>query len=164
MKNWCDKLFYFLPEFSYIAFSKRQSKSFSRNQQWSLLLSFHPKGFWPPLTFFFLLGLHLWHMGVPQQGVESELQFPAFATATAILDPSCICDLCCSMQQPNLNPLSKARDRIHMDTSRVLNLLSHNEDSIFDILINSMFVVSLSLGQLFSFSAKLTSLSLCYFK
>ena len=32
---------------------------------------------------FFFLGLHLWHMEVPRPRVESELQLPAYTTATA---------------------------------------------------------------------------------
>ena len=49
----------------------------------------------------------------------------AYTTAMAILDPCCICDLCCSLRQHwILNPLSKARDR------QVLNPLSHKENSI----------------------------------
>ena len=39
--------------------------------------------------FFFLifLGLHLWHMEVPRLRVESELELPAYTTATAMPDP-----------------------------------------------------------------------------
>ena len=49
-------------------------------------------------------------MEVPRLGVKSELQLPAYATATP--DPSHICDLHHSSQQrPILNPLSKARDQ-----------------------------------------------------
>ena len=34
-----------------------------------------------------------------------------YVTDTATLDPSCICDLCCSLQQYwILNPLNEARD------------------------------------------------------
>jgi len=47
----------------------------------------------------------------------------AYTTATAILDPSCICDLHHSSRQRwILNPLSEARDQtcILMDTSRVV--------------------------------------------
>ena len=54
------------------------------------------------------------------------------ATATATPDPSHNLDLCCSLQQPwILNPLSEARYWTHilMDTSWVLNLLSHNRNS-----------------------------------
>ena len=39
--------------------------------------------------FFFFLGPHLWHMEVPRVGVESELQLPAYATASVTLDLSC---------------------------------------------------------------------------
>ena len=40
---------------------------------------------------FCLLGLHLWHMEVPSLGTESELQLPAYATATAMRDSNHIC-------------------------------------------------------------------------
>ena len=60
----------------------------------------------------FSLGLHLWHMEVPRLGAESELQLLAYATATAMQDPSHICDLYHSPWHPwILNPLSRARDR-----------------------------------------------------
>ena len=52
--------------------------------------------FLPSFFFFFLffsLGLHLQHMEVPRLGVESELQLLTYATATAMWDPSCICNL-----------------------------------------------------------------------
>ena len=72
---------------------------------------------------FFFLGPCLQHMEVPRQGVKSELQLLAYATATAMADPSCICDLHCSWQQCwILNPLSRAgRDQtsILMDASWV---------------------------------------------
>ena len=58
-----------------------------------------------------------WHMEVPRLGVESELQLLAYATATAMPNPSLIC---CSLQQCGiLNPLIEARDGTHilMDTS-----------------------------------------------
>ena len=46
-------------------------------------------------------------MEVPGLGVKLE----AYTTATATLDLSHICDLCCSWQQHRvLNPLSEARD------------------------------------------------------
>ena len=38
--------------------------------------------------FFVFLGLHPWHMEVPSLGAESELQLPAYATATAMPDLS----------------------------------------------------------------------------
>ena len=63
---------------------------------------------------FVFLGLHLWHMEVPRIGVQSELQLPAYVTATATQDPSCVCDLHHSSQQCGIpNPLSEARDQTH---------------------------------------------------
>ena len=35
----------------------------------------------------------MWHMEVPRPEAESELQLLAYATAPAIPDPSCLCDL-----------------------------------------------------------------------
>ena len=47
--------------------------------------------------------------------VESELQLPAYTTATATWDPSCICDLHHSSQQHQiLNPLIETRDGTHV--------------------------------------------------
>ena len=80
----------------------------------------------------FFLQLHPQHMDVPRLGPESELQLPAYNTATAMPDLSSICDLHHSSQQHQiLNPLSKARDQTHilMDTSQVCNHLSHNGNS-----------------------------------
>ena len=82
------------------------------------------------LSFFFKIfylfwrgaGAHPGHVEVPRLGEELELQLPAYATATATLDHSHICDLHHSLWQPRvLNPLSGARDRIHilMDSSQV---------------------------------------------
>ena len=75
-----------------------------------LLRSIHGSFFF----FFFLSFLwpSLWCMEVPRLGVESELQLPAYATATATPAPhsSCIYALRCSLQQCRiLNSLSKAR-------------------------------------------------------
>ena len=61
--------------------------------------------------FFFFLWLLLWHIEIPGLGVESELQLSAYATAIAMWDLSCICDLHHSLQQHwILHPLSEARD------------------------------------------------------
>ena len=71
------------------------------------------------LSFFVFLGHHLWHMEVPRLMVESKLQLPAYTTATATWDPSCIYELHhSSWQRQILNPLHGARDRTHilMDT------------------------------------------------
>ena len=62
------------------------------------------------LSFFCFLGPHPWHIEVPRLGAESELQLLADTTATATWDPSCVCNLHHSLQQPQiLNPLSEAR-------------------------------------------------------
>ena len=49
--------------------------------------------------FFCFSGPHLRHMEVPRLGVLSELQLPAYATATATSEPSLVCDLHHSSQQ-----------------------------------------------------------------
>ena len=77
-------------------------------------------------------------MEVPRLGVELELQLPAYTTATALPDLSCICDLHhSSWQHQILNPLRKARHQTYilMDTSQVHNLLSHNENSLLFYLL-----------------------------
>ena len=61
-------------------------------------------------------------MEVPRLEVESELQLPAYTTATAMWDPDHICYLHHnSQQQQILNPLSEARDRtcVLMDASQI---------------------------------------------
>ena len=71
-------------------------------------------------------------MLVPRLGGESELQLPAYTTATAMQDLSRVCDLHHSSQQHRiLNPLSETRDRTRnlMDTMSGLFPLHHNESS-----------------------------------
>jgi len=64
------------------------------------------------IFFGLFLRLHLQHMDVPRLGVQSELLLPAYTRATAMPDPSRICDLHhCSWQHWILNPMSKVRDR-----------------------------------------------------
>ena len=75
------------------------------------------------LFLFFIFLPHLQYMEVPKLGVQLELQLPAYTTATAMPNPSCICNLHWSLWQHGiLNPLREARDRIHIltDTSWVL--------------------------------------------
>ena len=61
---------------------------------------------------FFFLGPHLRHMEVPRLGIESEVQLPAFTAATAMPDPSRLCQLHHSPRQHGIpNPQSKARDQ-----------------------------------------------------
>ena len=51
------------------------------------------------------------HMEVPRLGVELELELPAYITATAMWDPSHVCDVHHILWQRRiLNSLSKARD------------------------------------------------------
>ena len=91
----------------------------------------HTKGMDPifsvvlTLFFFFFFWAAPMHMEVPNLRIESKLKLLAYTTATAILDPSCLCDLPCSLQQCQiLNPLSEARDQTHvlMDTSQICYL------------------------------------------
>ena len=65
---------------------------------------------WLVLSF---LGLHSQHVEVPGLGVELELQLPAYTTATATQDLHHICNRHHSSWQ-DLNPLSKAKDQIHI--------------------------------------------------
>ena len=69
-------------------------------------------------------GCTCWYadMEVPRLGVESELQLPAYTTATAKPDPSCICSLHHSSWQCQiLNLLSETKNRtcILMDPSQI---------------------------------------------
>ena len=43
--------------------------------------------------FIYFLGPHMWQMEGPRLGVKSQLQLPAYATATATQDPSHVYDL-----------------------------------------------------------------------
>ena len=82
---------------------------------WTQGASLFWTGFPLPWPLFFwggvCLGLHSWHMEVPSLGGTSELQLWAYATATAMPDPSRTRDLHHSSRQRwILNPLSEARD------------------------------------------------------
>ena len=72
---------------------------------------------WLLFFFFCFLGPQLPHMDVPRLGVESELQLPAYitATATATWDPSYVCDPHHSSWQHQIpDPLREARDLAHI--------------------------------------------------
>ena len=67
------------------------------------------------LFLFCLLGPNTWHVEVPRLRVETELQLPAYTTATATRDPSCLCGLYHSSWQHQIpNPLGEARDWTHI--------------------------------------------------
>ena len=69
------------------------------------------------------------HMEVSRLGVELELQLPAYTTAIVMQDLSHVWDLYYSSRQCQLlNPLSKAKNQTHIpvDSSQILNSLSHN--------------------------------------
>ena len=69
------------------------------------------------LFFFFscFSGLHPQHVEVPRLGVKSDLQAPAYTTATATPDPSHVFNLHHSPWQCwILNPLSETRDQTHI--------------------------------------------------
>ena len=86
--------------------------------------------------FFVFLG-HLQHIEIPRLGVKLEPQLLAYATATAMPDPSHICDSYHSSWQCQiLNSVREARDRtrILMDSSWVLNPLNHDGNSIHSVL------------------------------
>ena len=73
-------------------------------------------------------------MEVPGLGVKLEPQLPAYTTA-AVPDLNHICDLHQGLWHSwILNPLSKVRDQTHIlvDTSQILNPLSHNRTSHFN--------------------------------
>ena len=90
----------------------------------------------PGNSFFFFFGLflgpHPRYMEVPRLGVQSELQLPAYARATATQDLSHIHNLHHSSQQRWIhNPLSEARGQTHnlMVPSWICQLLSHDGHS-----------------------------------
>ena len=89
-----------------------------------------------PLYYLFIyFSFYLRHIDVPGLGVESELQLPAYTTATATADLSSICDLHHSLgQRQILNSLIEAREsnlhpHILTDNSWVLNPLSRKGNS-----------------------------------
>ena len=86
---------------------------------WGTCLSF--KSFFFFFFFFFgFLGQRPQHMEVPRLGVELELELPAYTTATATPDPSCVRICAAHRNAGSFNPLSETRDCIHVltDTSQ----------------------------------------------
>ena len=120
----------------YILLYKRgqPDRLLGKTPSWSASETCFTDFFFPFFFYFYFLELHLWHMEVPRLGVESELQLLACAKATAMPDPSLICDLHHSSWQHQVpNPLREGRDRTHIlsDASPVVNPLSHNGHSCF---------------------------------
>ena len=101
------------------------------------------------------LWLYLWHMEVPRLGVKSELELLAYTTAIATWDLSLVCNLYhSSWQYRILNPLSEARDQMHilMDTSWVHYCCAITGTPIISLYIYWPFVfllLSFSLGEWF---------------
>ena len=61
------------------------------------------------------------HMEFPKLGVKLELQLPAYATATALPDPSHLFNLYHGLWQHQiLNPLGEARDQTRILTDAML--------------------------------------------
>ena len=121
--------------------------------------------FFVSLFVVFLLRPHLWHGEVPGLGVESEVQLLAYPAATATWSLSHICDLHHSLRQRQiLNMLSEARDQtsIFMDTSQVLNPLSHNWNSPPDV-FKAPFQIYMSLAETFLRFFLFIYLSFCLF-
>ena len=83
-----------------------------------------------PLFFFVFLGPHPRHMEVPRLGVESELQLPAYAIATATPDLSRTCKLHhSSWQRRILNPRGQGSNLHPHGYWLGLLPLSHNRSS-----------------------------------
>ena len=77
------------------------------SSEWYFVKSFYIKSLL--LLFSSFLWLHLQHMEVPRSGADWSCRQTG-NTAMAPLDPSCICDLCCSLWQCRiLKPGSEAR-------------------------------------------------------
>ena len=88
------------------------------------------------VTFFFFFFCHVFFRGTPVAYGSSQARGRIGTVDTGLHhstpDLSCICDLHhSSWQCRTLNPLIEARDQTHilLDTSQVLNTLSHNGNS-----------------------------------
>ena len=106
-------------ELSYAAGATQEMAKRQKNKTKSLNLFIY---------LFYFLWPHLRHMEVPRVGIGLELQLPAYITATATPDLSCISDLYHGLQQCwILNSLNKARDQTHI--LREI-MLSHSGNSL----------------------------------
>ena len=66
------------------------------NFRWIVLHAINAQKVYVLFFVFFFSGPHPWHMEVHSLGIKSELQLPAYTTATAMPDPSQVCNLDCS--------------------------------------------------------------------
>ena len=90
----------------------------------------------------------LQHRELPMLGVESKLQLLAYTTAT--LDPSHICDLCCSCGNArSLTHWARPGIKSASSSSWVLNPLSHNGNSPIKHFINNFDVKNFELQGVF---------------
>ena len=97
------------------------------------------------LFVFCFLGLHLWHMEVPRLAVKLELQLPAYTTATAMQDPTRICDLQYSSWQCRiLDPLSKGKDQTCILMELVGFISAEPQRELLYCLLNLYFIYFLS--------------------
>ena len=81
------------------------------------------------LFFFFSAAPAAYGSSQARGWIKAALQLPAHATATATRDPRPIFNLCCSSRQHGIpKPMIETRDQnwVLVDTSWVLNPLSHN--------------------------------------
>ena len=106
----------------YPAMSDSAFWSLLKNHSWEFFCGWAVKD----LVFFgfvfFFLGPQVQYVEIPNLGVKSKLQLPAYTKATAMWDVRHVCNLYhSSWQLWILNPLSEARDwtRVLLDTSQV---------------------------------------------
>ena len=93
-------------------------------------------------------------MEVPRLGVESDLQLPAYTTATMTRDPSLVCNLHGSSQQHQIpNPLNEARDGTQnlTVTSQIHFCCSTRELQGFFVVVWLVGWLVLILGEVYSF-------------
>ena len=96
------------------------------------------------LSFFLFcfLGAHSGHMEVPRLGVELELQLSAYTTQQQLEIPAVSATYTTAHSNAgSFNPLSEARDPtyVFMDPSQVHQLLSHEGNSFFLVIIFSFY-------------------------
>ena len=103
---------------------------FYKNKYSLLIQCVNKRTIFPKKLICIILGPHLRHTEIPSLGIKAELKLQAYTTATAIQNPSHICNLCYSLwQQQILNLLSQDQNCIIKNTSQSLNPLSNRGTS-----------------------------------